>query len=127
MYVRSSLVEEEVTVTYKNRSYLIAPIVSDDLSIWLSSFNIRPRKLFFCFTSMHFTIHSSLSYPPLLCFSMLSCSRLLAEAVRTSFVPKWCVMGTVLGWASFKISSVQCCATSLPSDRPAFSSSTTAC
>lgn len=47
MYLRSSLVEEEITAIYKNRPYLTAAIVSDDLSIWLSSYNISPRKLFF--------------------------------------------------------------------------------
>lgn len=45
--------------------------------------------------------------PPLHCFSMISCSRLLAQAVSTGLVPEWCVMGTVLGWTSFSLSSEQ--------------------
>lgn len=64
MYVRSPLLKEEFTATYRNRAYLTAAIVSVYWSIYLSSYNIIPRKLVFNFTSIHFTVHSSLSCPP---------------------------------------------------------------
>lgn len=65
MYVRNSLLKEVFTAAYKNRPYLYtAAIGSDDPSIWLASYNnISPRKLVFNFTSMHLTVHFSLSYP----------------------------------------------------------------
>lgn len=74
-----------------------------------------PENLFFL-VYIH-TSHSSpfaVKSPVPLCFFMISCSHLLAEAVSAGFVPGWCVMGTVLGWASFSLSA-QCGAV-----RPAF-------
>lgn len=94
--------------------------MSDDCLVTISV----PGNLFFILhpcTSL-FTLHCPMH--PLLCFSMISCSHFLAEAVSTGFVPGWCVMGTALGWALFGLSSAECCATSLPSDQPGFSSST---